>query len=73
MYFDKLMHMTTDARLNINTYTMHQCVTSSATPKKTMHMLADNLDGEATPTHPDAIEARVHFSKMSPWGACTPS
>jgi len=36
-------------------------------------MLLDELDGGDTLIHRDAMEARVHFSKMSPWSACTPS
>ena len=44
MYFDKLMRMTTSTHLKINMDTMHQCVVGSAAPKKTMHMLADELD-----------------------------
>ena len=31
--------------------TMHQCVAGSATPKKTVHMLADELDDGAKPMH----------------------
>ena len=48
VHFGKLMHMTTRAHLKINTDTMHQCVTSSTTPKKSMCMPADELDGGAT-------------------------
>jgi len=44
MYFGKLMHMTTNAHLKINTDTMHQGVSGSATPKNTMRMLEDELD-----------------------------
>jgi len=41
--------------------------------QKTLHMLADELDEGAIPMHPDSMEARVHFSKMSSLSACTPS
>jgi len=44
MYFDKLMRMTTNTHLKINIDTMHQCVFGSAAPKKSMRMLADELD-----------------------------
>ena len=65
--------MTTSKQWKINMDTMHQCVVGFAAPKKTIRMLEDKLDGGATPMHQDAIEARVHFSKMSPWTACKPS
>jgi len=58
--------MTTNTHWKINTDSMHQCVSGSFTPKKTIHMLADELDGGAIPMHPDAMEARLHFSNMSP-------
>ena len=41
MYFGKLMCMTTNTPLNINTNTMNKCVSSSGVPKKTMQMLVD--------------------------------
>ena len=44
MYFGKLMCMTTSTHLKISKDTMHQCVSSSASPKKTMFMIADDLD-----------------------------
>ena len=73
MYFSKLMPMTTNTHLKIEINTMHECVTGSATPKKTMCMQKYELDEGATPMHLDAMEARIFFNKMSPWGACTPS
>ena len=73
MYFGKLMRMTTSTHLKINTDTMHQCIAVLAAPKKTMHMLADELDGGSIPMHPDTMEARVRFSKMSPLITQTPS
>ena len=51
MYFDKLMHMVTNTHLEINIDIMHQCVVSSTVPKKTMHMLEDELDEWAEPMH----------------------
>lgn len=51
MYFDKLMRMTASPHLKISTDIMHQCVSSPTTPKKTMHMLADELDEEDKPMH----------------------
>ena len=54
-----------DTHLKITMDTMHQCVAGLAASKKTMHMLADELDGGATPMQPDVMEARVHFRKMS--------
>ena len=51
MYFGKLMCMTTNTHLNIRTDTMHQFVASSATSKKTMRMLVDELDEGAKPMH----------------------
>ena len=51
MYFGKLMCMTTSTHLKINMGTMHQFVSSSAAPKKTMCMLADELDEGAKPMH----------------------
>ena len=72
-YFIKVMHMTTNAHLKINTNTMHQFVVDLIAPKKNMHMLEDKLEGGATHMHRDAMVARVHFSKMSSWSTCTPS
>ena len=66
MYFGKLMCMTTSTHWKINTDIMHKCVVGSTAPKKAMRMLTNELDGGATPMHPDAMEARVRFSKMSP-------
>jgi len=57
--------MTTITHWKIDIDTMNQCVSSLAGPKKTMHMLADELDRGATTMHPVAMEVRVHFSKMS--------
>jgi len=51
MYFGKLMCMTTNTHLKISMDTMHQCVFSSAAPKKTMHMLVDELDEGSKPMH----------------------
>jgi len=73
MYFDKLMRIATITCLEISADTMHQHVVGSAALKKTMCMLADELDGGATPMHHNATETRVCFSNMSPWSACTPS
>lgn len=39
------------AHLKISTDTLHQCVSSSTVPKKTMRMLADDLDEGAEPMH----------------------
>ena len=44
MYFGKLMCMTTNTHLKISMDTMYQCVAGSTTPKKTMRMLADELN-----------------------------
>ena len=49
MYFGKLMHMSTSTHLKINTDTINQCVVGSTTPKKTMHMLVDELDEGVEP------------------------
>ena len=51
MYFGMLMHMNTSTHLKISMDIMHQCVVGSAPPKKTMHMLADELDEGAEPIH----------------------
>jgi len=50
-YFGKLMHMTTNTHLKINMDTTHQCASGLAAPKKTMCMLADELDEGAEPMH----------------------
>ena len=50
-YFSKLMCMTTNTHLKISMDTMHQGVADSATPKKTMHMLTDELDEGVEPMH----------------------
>lgn len=50
-YFSKLMHMTTSTHLKINTDIMHKCAANLATPKKTMHMLADELHEEPELMH----------------------
>lgn len=51
MYFDKWMWMTTSTHSNISMETMHQSVASSATPKKTIHMLVEELDEGAEPIY----------------------
>ena len=51
MYFSKLMHITTSTHLKIIKNNIHHCVVSLATPKKTMHMLADELDEGVEPMH----------------------
>ena len=51
MHCDKLMGMTTSTHLNISTGTMHQCVFGSTVPKKTMCMLANELDEGFEPMH----------------------
>ena len=51
MYFGKLMCTTINTQLNINTEIMHQCVVGLAASKKTMRMLADELDEGAEPMH----------------------
>jgi len=51
MYFGKLMCMTTITHMKISTDIMHRCVASSAAPKKTMHMLENELDERAKPMH----------------------
>jgi len=60
MYFGKLMRMTSSTHLNIITYTMHKCVAGSTAPKKTMRMLADELDEGAKPMH--QLQRRQEFS-----------
>ena len=66
MYFSKLMRMTTNTHLKIGTSTMHQCVVGSTVPKKTMRMLADELDEGAEPMHrlrrrQEFASARCHY------------
>ncbi len=73
MYFNKLMHMVTRTHMDISTDTMHQYVVGSVAAKKIICMLSDELDREAISVYPDAMEARVRFSKMSPLIARTPS
>jgi len=73
MYFGKLIRMTTSTHLKINMETMHQCVSDSVAPKKTTHMLANELDERGETDALFKTEARVFFSKMSPRGAYTPS
>ena len=51
MHFVKLMCMTTNTHFKIRMDTMHQCVSGSAVPKKTMHMLADELDEGVEPMY----------------------
>jgi len=60
MYFDKLMCMTTSKKLKIRTDTMHQCVSGSTTPKKTMHILANKLDEGAEPMQ--RLQQRKEFT-----------
>jgi len=62
MYFSKLIRMTTSTHLKINTDTMHQCVSGSSTPKKTMHMLANELDEEAKIMH--QLQWRQEFASI---------
>ena len=73
MYFDKLMLMATNTCLESSVDTMHQHVVSQVAPRMTMCMLSDKLDGGAISVYPDATEARVHFGKMSPLSAWTPT
>jgi len=73
MYFNKLMCAATNTCLEINTYTMHEDVAGPAAPRMTMRMLSDELDGGAILVYPNAMEARVHFNKMSALSAQTPS
>ena len=79
MYSNKLMWMTTSTCLEINIEIMKQHVVGPVAPKTTMHMLLDELDGGAISVYPNATEARVRFSKMSPlsaqmnkFGICSP-
>ena len=51
MYFNKLMRMTTNTHLKISIDIMHQCVVGLVAPKKTMHMLANELEEGAKPMH----------------------
>ena len=51
MYFGMLMHVATSTHLKINTNTMHQCVSGLTIPKKTMPMLANELDEGVEPMH----------------------
>ena len=60
MYFGKLMHMTTSTHLKIIMDTMDQYVSSSTVPKKTMRMLADELDEGAKPMH--RLQQRKEFA-----------
>jgi len=73
MYFENLMHMTTNTCPEISADTMQQCVAGLVTPKTTMHILSDDLDRGAILVHLDATKARVHFNNMSPLSAWTPS
>lgn len=73
MYFDKLMRITTSTCLETSTNTMHQHVAGSVTPRMTMRMLSDKLDGGAISMDLVAIEERVHFNNISLLSAQTPS
>lgn len=73
IYFEKLTWPTTSTCLEITIDTMHQHVVSPVTPRMTMCMLSDELYGGDIAVYPDAVEARVRFSKMSPLSAWTPS
>ena len=73
MYFGKLMCTTTITYLEISADTMHQHVVGPVTPRTSMCMLSDELDGGAISVYPDETEVRVRFSKMSPLSAWTPS
>ncbi len=41
--------------------------------RRSMRMLSDELNKGAISVHPNATKARVHFNKMSPLSARTPS
>lgn len=73
MYIDKLIRTTTSRCLEISAETVHQHVVDLVAPRMTMRMLSDKLDGGAISMYPNAIDARVHFNKMSPLSAQTPS
>ena len=73
MYFDKLMHTTTNTCLERSLDTMHRHVVSPVAPRKTMCMLSDELYRGVISVHPDATEARFRFCKMSPLSVRTPS
>jgi len=63
MYFEHVMHLATNAHLEINTDTMHQYVDGLAALKTMMHMLTNELDRDPKIVYLDAIEARVLFQK----------
>ena len=60
MYFEKLMHMTTSTHLKISMDTLNECVSGSATPKKTMHMLANMLEEGVDAMH--HLQGRQEFT-----------
>lgn len=60
MYFYELMHVATNADLEISANTMHQYVGLAAL-KTMMCMLIDELDRDAKIVYPDATKERVHF------------
>ena len=60
MYFGKLMHMTTNTHLKISMDTMLKCVFGAAAPKKTMRILADELDKVSKPMH--RLQQRQEFA-----------
>ena len=63
MYFDELMHISTNTHLEISAYTMRQYVAGLTTHKTMMHMLLDELDRGAKLVYLDATKTRVHFQQ----------
>lgn len=63
MYFDKLMWMVTSTHFEISIDTMHEYVTGTATLKKMMRMLSDELDRGAILVYPDTTGERAWFQK----------
>ena len=59
MYFDKLMWMVTSTHFEISIDTMHEYVTGTATLKKMMRMLSDELDRGAILVYPDTTGERA--------------
>ena len=63
MYIDQLMHIATNADLQMSTETMHQYVVGLFALKTMMHILSDELDKGFKSVYPNATEARVQFQK----------
>ena len=72
-YIEQLMCKATNDDLKLSTENMQKYIGGPTTLRIVLRVLQDELDRGFRTIYLEAMEARVCFSKMSPWGACTPS